>query len=168
MLSHCTGPNERAECVLRLIGRHTQSQAGYLYTLQDAGPVLVAHYGTVLPPASLDRLVAAQLAAALEDQLALDLETQIIEPERAAAPLAPELPRSDAWAGYTIMLLSHAEASGLKLIGLAVMLSSRQHPPGIPHRLLSALTKGLIDTGDVATSASNVWHSRFPPALAND
>jgi hypothetical protein len=57
------------------------------------------------------------------------------------------------------MLLSHAQEDNLAVTGVAVMLSSRGQTHRVPHRLLRALSKALLETGDVVGTSEGVWRS---------
>jgi hypothetical protein len=164
LFSSCNGPNERAERALQLIAQQSQSQGGYLYTLHNEGPVLVARHGAVLPVPGLDRLVSDHLSAALLQQSDQEETTVDAAPERREI----DTTRSAAWAGYTPMQLSFVDASGITLVGLAVMLPSHRQLLRVPHRLLGALSKSLVETGDVHTTSDGVWRSRLLARPAND
>jgi hypothetical protein len=156
LLSTCHRPDERAERVLTLIAQHSQSQGGYLYTLQKEGPVLVATHGAVPPPAHLDQLVSNYLAHATDERRDMDATTV----KTVAGRREADVSRSRSWSGYIPMLLAHSHENDLAVIGLAVMLSSRGQTHRVPHRLLSALSKTLLETGDVVATTEGVWRSR--------
>jgi hypothetical protein len=164
LLSSCKGASERAERALQLITQQSQAQGGYLFTLQSEGPVLVARYGTVLPLPDLDRLVSAQLTAAIVEQEDQEETTIDAAPERRPTTSTG----SAEWAGYTPMLLSAIDASSVTVVGLAVMLPSPRHLLRVPHRLLGVLSKSLIETGDVHTTIDGPWRARLVSRAAND
>jgi hypothetical protein len=157
LLSTCQRPDERAERALTLIAEHSQLQGGYLYTLQQHGPVLVATHGAAPPPAHLDEMVASYLAKVSAVQTDMEATTVQASPRRRDADT-----RGRGWAGYVPMLLSHEHENDRAVIGLAVMLAPpRGHTQRVPHRLLSALSKTLLETGDVMATTEGVWRSRL-------
>jgi hypothetical protein len=117
-----------------------------------------------LPVPGLDRLVSDHLSAALLQQSDQEETTVDAAPERREI----DTTRSAAWAGYTPMQLSFVDANGITLVGLAVMLPSHRQLLRVPHRLLGALSKSLVETGDVHTTSDGLWRSRLLARPAND
>jgi hypothetical protein len=119
--------------------------------------MLVARYGAVAPIPNLDRLVAERLDAAMNDQNEMESTTVNVTPEKPG----PGSARLGAWAGHTPMTLSYSDDDGGAVVGVAVMLSGRRQSHRVPHRLLNALARALVETGDVPLITDGIWRSRL-------
>ena len=151
MLVDCKGPQERAERVLELLIRQSNCAGGFLYTMQQQGPALSAKIGDRPAPAEMDSMVKTYIAAELDDAKEVTLRNG--DPEDSSDKTSEWTNRQGE--KYRPVLLGHGSEAGFTVTGLAVLLVSPDKLFNFPHGIVSALSKILLDTGDVVTACGS-------------
>lgn len=144
LLAACRGPRERAERALRVLLDQLGLDTGFLYTLQPGGPTLAAFLGVHAPPSGLDTAVGAYLERAARDSgdatgtIQAELRPDLDLPMLGESLLVP-------------LVLGHDSAEGYALAGAVVVATAEAPAWNQPYRLLAAVSRSLMDSGDVAT-----------------
>lgn len=146
VLESCSSAVERAERALNILIKVTDSVGGFLYTLQDKGPVLIARDGKYVPPAEMDTLVKLRMTDEIEGTADMTAATADME--------KPQLDTAD-WAvalgsEYRSIVLGHYEEEGFALTGLAVLVVDPCKEFKRPIDTAQAISRSLLDAGDVA------------------
>lgn len=142
-----TALHERARAILELIIEHSQTEGGFLYTLQKTGPVLSARSGDHQPPAEIETLVKNHLIVELDDTRDV---TAMGDDEESY------LEQITKWTGvssdkYHPVLLGHYTKSGFAVTGLAVLLLDPTKGFKYPSELIDVVSRFLMNYGDIVT-----------------
>jgi tetratricopeptide (TPR) repeat protein len=149
---NCHGPQERAERALGLLVEQSHCLGGYLYTVQKAGPVLVARVGFEAAPAEMDAMVGSYLADELEGGEGVTVQGD------PADGLANQ---NESWnlrqfEQYRPLVLGHHTERGYSITGVAVLVKDPTRIFAIPGDAATALSKSLFDAGDVTAIVAAV------------
>jgi tetratricopeptide (TPR) repeat protein/type II secretory pathway component PulM len=140
--------DERAQRALEILVLQCEWSTGLLYTMQKQGPVLVATFGDVPSSTGIDALVSTYLAAELENSQ----EETITQTVGANSPASDTSWKSLDGQRFVPLLLSHEIEQGWVITGAVVVGVAPDDFLEIPMKLLAALSKSLMDAGDVVTA----------------
>lgn len=146
MLSDCRGPEERAQRVIDLLVRQSNSCGGYLYTIQTSGPKLCALSGAYPPPDRMDTLVMDYLSGETDDRADVTMTCADLKTE----PLSGFDWSLSQEKEYRMVLLGHNTDVGYAITGLAVLFIDPREPFRYPNESIVALSQSLYDSGDVS------------------
>jgi hypothetical protein len=127
---------QRAQQALDLLGRMTDSQAGFLYLRAANGPTLVAQLGAAEPMPEMDACAARLMQ---DDNRELTQDGEIVTTQVWT--------RADG-TGYWPMLLCDPERQAAKVVGVAIMCFKPDAAPRTPTALLEALGRAFDEAGD--------------------
>ncbi len=144
-LTACRGARERAQSALELLLEYSKCSGGFLYTVQQDGAVLSATSGCQPLPGWLDAMAQRYLSAEIEDA---QEKTMSVADLGAAAPGHET---SEWHERFRSVLLGHRTGRGFAITGLAVMVMAPNEAFSFPNDVLFAVSKSLLDAGDVAT-----------------
>jgi tetratricopeptide (TPR) repeat protein len=135
---------ERAQRALNLLGQALHCQLGFLYLSGRNGLTIAAQLGTPTTWFGMDQLLADFAKAALDAENVT---------QTAVSDDAVELTRwkVSGSTSFTPILLSHPSEQGLIVAGVALLALDEAGLRSVPTRLLHALSKALVDAGDVVT-----------------
>jgi hypothetical protein len=129
-------PAHRAQQALSLLGRSTESEAGFLYLRAASGPELVAQFGAAEPMPEMDACAA---------RLMRDDNAEITQED---ASVTTQLWTRADGTGYRPMLLCDPDRQTAKVVAVAIMCFKQDVAPRAPTALLEALGRALHEAGD--------------------
>jgi tetratricopeptide (TPR) repeat protein len=143
LLAGCRGFGERALQMLSILLRNTGAADGYLYTMAEQGPELVAQLGAGEPPSNMDGAVREYLDVELRDQ---DVETATLAGE-------PSGTQASEWNGprgerFRLVLLTHQTRDGYAITGVAVAVVRPGKNFAYPGATATQLSRLLHETGE--------------------
>jgi hypothetical protein len=147
-LGTCQGPEERAERALSMFVERSGCLGGFLYTMQEDGPSLVARNGHQNPPPEMDSLVADHLNTELRE---VD-DVTVATAEATENSKAVETWRGPNGERYFPLTLGHNSDIGFVITGVVVLCLDPLNRFNFPTQLLPLVSKSLLDAGDVVTS----------------
>jgi len=139
-------PNARARAALHTLLTFTNTECGFMYTLQTDGFRMAAREGALPPPEDMDTLVSVYLEAEIDgwhaDTVSSPLETEVSGEAR------------EAWQGpdgtqFAPLSLTHGDERDLWMTGLIVV--RRSDLSRFPQQLLCAISRTLHESGDAKT-----------------
>ncbi len=145
-LTHCQGPEQRAQaCLTKLVGE-SNCLGGYLYTMQNEGPELSAQTGDGSPPAGIEEMVKEQLLAETSEDgdSSVTLTGSACE-ESSETKGAWTSRRGEA---YRFVLLGHYARRGFAITGVAALLLDKTREFRLPAEAIAAVSRSLLDAGD--------------------
>ncbi len=147
LLTDCRGPKERAQRVIDVLVQHADAAGGYVYTMQEEGPILAASSGHLSPLVDMDTIVKDYVAEQI---------SEIGDCTRTVADLGASAPTPSRWTNdrgeqYLPVVLIHEREGTFILTGLALLAADRHRQIAVPHDLVVALSRSLAETGDVVT-----------------
>jgi tetratricopeptide (TPR) repeat protein len=137
-------PDGRLQRLLEMLVNDSNSAGGFLYLMRDKGPLLSAQSGPLTPSVGLGSLARDYVLAEIGGDERL---TTASEEEKDAAD-------DNAWKGdqgeaYRPVLLGHYTLEGYAITGLALLLKDASKPFVFPADAVAAISKSLLDTGEV-------------------
>jgi tetratricopeptide (TPR) repeat protein len=146
LLDGCRGLHERARQSLAILLRQSGSTEGFLFTLGERGPELVARHGACEAPSDLAIVVRDYLDMELRDE---DVQTATLAGEdEATGALATECSGAHG-ERFRLVLLTHETAEGHAITGVAAALVSPGKAFTYPGPTATQLSRLLLDSGDV-------------------
>jgi hypothetical protein len=148
MLESCRGAADRAQRCLAILLDHSQASEGFLYTLGDDGPELVARIGTIDVPATLLGSVRELIEAEQRDQ---DQSTAALpaEPiESASVPLTTSELTGAHGERYRLVLLGHQVSGAFAITGVAAAVAKPGKPFVYPSSVAAELSRIILESGD--------------------
>jgi tetratricopeptide (TPR) repeat protein len=147
LLENCRGLPERARQGLAILLRQSGATDGFLYTLGERGPELVAQLGACEAPSDLATTVRDYLDVELRDQ---DVQTATLagDEEEATGALATECSGVHG-ERFRLVLLTHEAPEGYAVTGVAVVLVRPGKQFAYPGPTATQLSRVLLDAGDV-------------------
>jgi len=145
--SERTFRTKRMESALKTLVEAATAVGGYLYTMQNRGPVLSAKYGSYEPPANLRTNVESFLSAEIDSTQ----EVKVGAADSAAVD-APFCWVADDGGRYYPSLLTHNTRIGTMINGVVVLRSRDTRPVYAPYQLCVELSKTLEASTDIKTS----------------
>jgi tetratricopeptide (TPR) repeat protein len=145
--SERTFRTKRMESALKTLVEAATAVGGYLFTMQQKGPVLSAKFGGFDPPANLRTSVESFLSAEIDSAEEVELGSA----DEAAAD-APFCWIADDGGRYYPSLLTHHTRIGPMVNGVVVLRSRDTRPVYAPYQLCVELSKTLESSTDIKTS----------------
>lgn len=147
ILTSCSGHEKRTQRLLDIFMEYSAADDGYLFTLQNDGPVLVAQSGRIRSGDRLESLVTEFLRSELSQ------EGDITETETQSSTTGSSV---DIWArhglgGYKPVLLGHYEKSAYVITGLVVLVAHKRRNFIYPIDLVGPASKFLLESGNVVS-----------------
>jgi tetratricopeptide (TPR) repeat protein len=144
LLDGCSGTHERAQQALTILLRHSGASDGFLYTLGERGPELVAQVGSHEIPSRMASMVRDFLDVELRDE---DVQTAAVSPAEISGSLGPEWTASQG-ERFRFVLLAHPSPAGHAITGVAVALVQSGRAFAYPGPTAIQLSRILQDNGD--------------------
>jgi hypothetical protein len=149
LLAECSGSRERVEQTLALLISEIGATGGYLFTVQEAGPVCSFEVGVQERPSGLDEVVRLSLALEQdEDDLSEYGSINSINPPRYADD--DNVWTTEDGERYFVLQLGHQVREGYAITGVALLRIGGDEPQRIPWELSATLSRTLLDLGDVS------------------
>jgi len=145
--SERTFRTKRMESALKTLIEAATAVGGYLFTMQQKGPILSAKYGNYEPPVELRTNVESFLSAEIDSAQ----EVRLGAADTAAVD-APFCWVAEDGGRYFPSLITHNTETGTMINGVVVLRSRDTKPVYAPYDLCVALSKILEANTDVKTS----------------
>ncbi len=145
VMGDCKSPAERAQRALELLVKQGNCSGGFLYTVQKKGLVLSARDGESAPSAEVETIVQRHLLAELDG--ADDTTITGVDPEALSGSGFEWMKQEGE--RYRAVLLGHETREGFAITGVAVLLLEQDELFNFPGKVVTAVSKALLDAGDV-------------------
>jgi len=145
MLSTCNGSGSRAKRILDLLVRQSNSLGGFLYLIRKEGPVLSAQSANCSPFREMDTMVQDRISDELDGCEDMTEVGNNANGSRSEVVCWPGQQSEQ----YRPVLIGHSTQDGFAVTGIAVLLEDPSKSFNFPGDTVFAVSKSLLDAGDV-------------------
>ncbi len=151
-LSSCESFSEQALRILEVIVQSSNVSEGYLYTMQQNGPLLSAQIGSGPPLKEINATARNYLLAEIEDSLEVTVTSVGMDSTMRSVT---------AWTGtnsktYRPLLIGHHAKEGYAITGLAVLPMAIGNEFRLPYEIVTKISRHLLDSGHVTLHVAKV------------
>ncbi|MBN1655661.1 MAG: protein kinase [Deltaproteobacteria bacterium] len=137
---------ERGSRLLELLVARCRAMGGFLYTVKNRAPVLVAQSGNFSLTAEIDEMVRARFY----DEVASTTEVGTQQEQSVSTSTnLTEITSTDSVKHHSV-ILGHYTQEGFAVTGIAVLLFDPSNRYDYPANFVTAISKVLADTGDTS------------------
>jgi hypothetical protein len=147
LLSHCQGPEQRAQFALDLLLNHVRGESGFLFSFEGGALSLIApQHGEEPPPQLLSRL-HSDIAGQMEDEAAT-----VVTKAPGSASLPPPMPVVEVEQVYRSYVLTIPGRDELRIVGaVAVSVGEKPLRPA-QQAFLQGVARSLFEAGDAGAT----------------